>query len=184
MLGGFIDQGPIWIVFAPIASTGWALATAVAESKMTAHVRDQLLLAATALSVLFFLIVCSVLFVCKNLTDPIRRLAHAVKRIRAGELDSKVTDITSSDEIGQLATGFNAMVDRLSEHVAALSSEMAARELVESELQVAREMQSSLLPMTYRPFPDRNEFDLYARNGAARHVAGDFYDFSLLTKTP
>lgn len=182
ILNRFIDQGPVWIFFAPIKSTGWSFSTEVPESKMTAHVRDQLFLGAMALLVLFFLIICSILVVSKSLTDPIRRLAVAVNRIKQGDLDSKVTDINSSDEIGQLATGFNAMVDRLNQHIDALSKEMAARHQVENELQVAREIQSSLLPRIFPPFPDHDEFDLYARNEAARHVAGDFYDFFLVNE--
>lgn len=59
---------------------------------------------------------------------------------------------------------------------------MAARHQVENELQVAREIQSSLLPRIFPPFPDHDEFDLYARNEAARHVAGDFYDFFFVSE--
>ena len=177
IISSIVDPGPVWIFFAPIKSTGWSFSTAVAESKMTEHVRKQLLLGAVALFVLVFLVICSILLVSNHLTDPIRRLAVAVNRIKEGELDSKVSDIKSSDEIGQLASGFNDMVDKLNQHVDALSKEMAARQLVESELTVAREIQTSLLPRTFPPFPDRHEFDLYARNEAARHVTGDFYDF-------
>ncbi|MCZ6803254.1 MAG: SpoIIE family protein phosphatase, partial [Proteobacteria bacterium] len=182
ILSRFIDQGPVWIFFAPIKSTGWSFSTAIPESIMTENVRGQLLLGAIALFIMIFLVICSILLVSNSLTGPIRRLAVAVNRIREGELDSKVTDIRSSDEIGQLATGFNAMVDRLNQHIDALSKEMAARQLVENELQVAREIQSSLLPRTFPPFPDHDEFDLYARNEAARHVAGDFYDFFFVDK--
>ncbi len=169
-----IDSGSIWIFYAPIKSTGWSFSTAVPESKMTKHVRKQLLLAAVSLFILVFLLICSIMLVSNNLTAPIRRLAIAVKRIREGELDSKVSDIKSSDELGQLATGFNDMVDRLNIHVDALSKEMAARQLVENELSVAREIQTSLLPGN---FPEHEQFDLHARNEAARHVSGDFYDF-------
>jgi phosphoserine phosphatase RsbU/P len=179
--GGIIDsikeKGPVWVFYAPIVSTGWSFSTAVPESKMTENVRSQLLIGAVALLVLFILIICSILYVSNNLTAPIRHLAEAVSRIGQGKLNSKVTSIKSTDEIGQLATGFNDMVETLNQHVESLSQEMAARQLVESELQIAREIQSSLLPRTFPPFPDRDEFDLFARNEAARHVAGDFYDF-------
>ncbi len=177
IIGNIVDEGPVWLSYAPIESTGWSFAKAVAESKITEFFRSQLLIAAVALFILIFLVICSILLVSNNLTAPIRRLATAVGRIEQGELDTKVSDIKSGDEIGQLATGFNDMVDKLNQHIEALSKEMSARQLVENELTIAREIQSSLLPRTFPPFPHNDEFDLYARNEAARHVAGDFYDF-------
>ena len=37
-----------------------------------------------------------------------------------------------------------------------------------------------MLPSTFPPFPDRNEFDIYASMDPAREVGGDFYDFFLI----
>jgi sigma-B regulation protein RsbU (phosphoserine phosphatase) len=36
-----------------------------------------------------------------------------------------------------------------------------------------------MLPHVFPPFPDRNEFDLYASMDPAREVGGDFYDYFL-----
>lgn len=177
IISGIPEPGPVWIFFAPIESTGWMFSTAVSELKMTEDIRSQLLLGAVALFILVFLVICAILFISKNLTDPIRRLALAVNGIKQGELDSKVTDIKTADELGQLATGFNDMVDKLNHHVDALSKELAARQLVENELSVARDIQTSLLP---NRFPEHDQIDLYARNEAARHVSGDFYDYFLV----
>jgi len=48
---------------------------------------------------------------------------------------------------------------------------------VESELRVARQIQTSLLPTN---FPKDDAFDLYAINLSAKQVAGDFFDFFFL----
>jgi sigma-B regulation protein RsbU (phosphoserine phosphatase) len=53
----------------------------------------------------------------------------------------------------------------------------AARQRIESELNVANEIQTSMLPRIFPPFPDRKEFDIYATMDPAREVGGDFYDF-------
>ncbi|CQR70818.1 Serine phosphatase RsbU, regulator of sigma subunit [Sporomusa ovata] len=58
--------------------------------------------------------------------------------------------------------------------------EQATRELKEkmdSELQVARDIQMSIVPKLFPPFPNSNEFDLYAFLEPAKAVGGDFYDF-------
>ena len=51
---------------------------------------------------------------------------------------------------------------------------------VAEELRMARELQMSALPMEFPPFPDREEFCLYASMTPAKEVGGDFYDFFLI----
>jgi len=48
---------------------------------------------------------------------------------------------------------------------------------IQRELNVATEIQLSMLPQTFPAFPDRVELDLHARMIAAKEVGGDFYDF-------
>ena len=53
----------------------------------------------------------------------------------------------------------------------------AAKEKIESELNIAAQIQRSILPSTFPAFPEHREFDLYAMMTPAREVGGDFYDF-------
>ena len=48
---------------------------------------------------------------------------------------------------------------------------------VRNDLNTAARIQQSILPQTFPPFPDRTEFDIYARMTPAKEVGGDFYDF-------
>ncbi|MDD4626934.1 MAG: SpoIIE family protein phosphatase [Syntrophomonas sp.] len=54
------------------------------------------------------------------------------------------------------------------------------KELIESELTVAREIQMSIIPKIFPPFPERLEFDLFAVLEPAKEVGGDLYDYFLL----
>ncbi len=54
------------------------------------------------------------------------------------------------------------------------------KELIESELTVAREIQMSIIPKIFPPFPERPEFDLFAVLEPAKEVGGDLYDYFLL----
>ncbi|MEA4925229.1 MAG: LytS/YhcK type 5TM receptor domain-containing protein [Syntrophomonadaceae bacterium] len=54
------------------------------------------------------------------------------------------------------------------------------KELIESELNVAREIQMSIVPKIFPPFPERAEFDIFALLEPAKEVGGDLYDFFLL----
>jgi sigma-B regulation protein RsbU (phosphoserine phosphatase) len=53
----------------------------------------------------------------------------------------------------------------------------AAKEKVESELNIAAQIQKSILPSSFPAYPDRKEFELYAFMQPARYIGGDFYDF-------
>lgn len=54
------------------------------------------------------------------------------------------------------------------------------KDRMEGELNVGREIQMNMLPLTFPAFPDRTEFDVYAKLEPAREVGGDFYDFYFL----
>jgi phosphoserine phosphatase RsbU/P len=52
-----------------------------------------------------------------------------------------------------------------------------AQEKVENELNIAAQIQRSILPSSFPAYPDRKEFELYAVMKPAHYVGGDFYDF-------
>jgi sigma-B regulation protein RsbU (phosphoserine phosphatase) len=56
----------------------------------------------------------------------------------------------------------------------------AEKQRLDTELSVASEIQSNMLPSHFPAFPDRDEFDLYAVMDPAKEVGGDFYDFFLI----
>ena len=61
--------------------------------------------------------------------------------------------------------------------------ERAALRALRREVEIASEIQLSILPRTFPAFPDRDDFDLHAAMLPARDVGGDFYDFFLLGPT-
>ena len=51
------------------------------------------------------------------------------------------------------------------------------KERMEDELNIGREIQMSMIPLNFPPFPDHGEFSIFAALEPAREVGGDFYDF-------
>lgn len=49
-----------------------------------------------------------------------------------------------------------------------------------AELNVATNIQKSMLPCIFPAFPDRREFDIFATMDPAKEVGGDFYDFFMV----
>ena len=60
------------------------------------------------------------------------------------------------------------------------AADSAARQRIETELNVATQIQSDMLPRIFPAFPERREFDIYASMTPAKEVGGDFYDFFLV----
>ena len=50
-------------------------------------------------------------------------------------------------------------------------------ERIDIELNMARDIQLGILPKVFPPFPDRDEFDIFAYLTPAKAVGGDLYDF-------
>ena len=53
-------------------------------------------------------------------------------------------------------------------------------EAVQSDLETASRIQQKMLPQEFPPFPDREDFSIYAEMHTAKQVGGDLYDFFLL----
>jgi sigma-B regulation protein RsbU (phosphoserine phosphatase) len=53
---------------------------------------------------------------------------------------------------------------------------------LQQELDIATVIQTSILPKIFPPFPNRKEFDIYAKMLPAKEVGGDLYDFFLIDK--
>ncbi|MBR5368748.1 MAG: SpoIIE family protein phosphatase [Lachnospiraceae bacterium] len=130
-------------------------------------------------SVLLEAVVFSILFVAliillrKLIVKNMVKVNDALNLITEGNLDERI-EVRDTYEFDVLSTDINATVDKLKEYIA----EAAAR--IDADLEVAKAIQSSTLPSVFPPFPERNEFELFASMNAAKEVGGDFYDFYML----
>ena len=76
-----------------------------------------------------------------------------------------------------------ATIKKTHDELALLRQASVLREkmmVLQRELDIANQIQLSVLPSRFPAFPDRSEFDLYATMIPAQEVGGDFYDFFLV----
>lgn len=118
-----------------------------------------------------------------------RTLIFPITSLKAGadelvnKLDSDevfVSDIHTGDEIEALAHSIEEMDSSLKQKTRELLSVTAEQERLNTELELASNIQMDMLPCIFPPFPDRKEFDVYASMNPAKEVGGDFYDFFLV----
>ncbi len=113
----------------------------------------------------------------KTVVTPIKTLSDGVREIASGDLDKKL-DIKTGDEVEHLAICFNAMTSELQTYMKNLTQVTAEKERIATELNVAQNIQLSMLPHDFNF--GRADFDIFATMNAAKMVGGDFYDFYLL----
>lgn len=84
-----------------------------------AHIGRVIAIVAGVASVVAILLA---LLISRVTTEPIKRLTRMSKKMSEGELDQRI-DVTSRDEVGELAKAFNQMSSRLKEMVGLILSE-------------------------------------------------------------
>jgi sigma-B regulation protein RsbU (phosphoserine phosphatase) len=168
-----------WMVYAPLSSSGWSLGVLFPQDELMADITslNRTVLFLSMAGFLFLLV--AIILIAGSITRPLRSLARATEDIAIGNLDIEVPAVKSQDEVGKLAESFTYMKSSLKQYIKELTETTAAKERIESELKIARDIQMGILPKKFPPFPDRHEFDIYATIEPAKEVGGDFYDFFL-----
>ena len=106
------------------------------------------------------------------------RLFHSTKD--SAPVVRNLARVRPHNEIGALSEDVSALAEEMDDYLSRIERITAERERVNTELHTAKQIQASMLPNNFPPFPERSEFDIYACMDPAREVGGDFYDFFLV----
>ena len=137
----------------------------------------------TVLAVALFLL-AYIGFLRREVVSPILTIAGEARRFAedsVARLDL-LEQVRKKDEIGALARAIGKMETDIVQYVENLTAVTAEKERIGAELNVATQIQADMLPRIFPPFPERDEFDIYATMTPAREVGGDFYDFFLVDR--
>ena len=113
----------------------------------------------------------------RRAVKPLRFLSNSAHEVAHGNFDTPLPTFKHQDEIAQLRDSFDTMQQSLKQYVDELKASTAAKASMESELNVAHNIQMSMLPKTFPPFPERNDIEIYGILKPAKAVGGDLYDF-------
>jgi sigma-B regulation protein RsbU (phosphoserine phosphatase) len=105
----------------------------------------------------------------RSMTRTVDTLYDATERVKAGDFSYR-THFPSHDQLTALGDAFDSMTAS----VERLMQESQERLRLQSELDIAREVQRQLFPQSVPRVPG---LDLYGVCKAARSVSGDYYDF-------
>jgi sigma-B regulation protein RsbU (phosphoserine phosphatase) len=164
-----------------IGGRNWVLLAEIDKAEAFAAEATLQRIALYTMVVAGIFLVVLVWFGSRRLTRPLGVLENETLQVEAydfsqtGEYNTGRLDKVAKrkDEIGDLAGAFSRMVKVLGFNV-------RSRTEAEAELNVAADIQQSMLPLIFPSFPDSIEFQMHARLIPAKEIGGDFYEFGLI----
>ena len=160
-----------FVVYGPLHN-GWKLSITspykeVLRRSTQMHIA-LLIIGIFGLAIIYF--VCR--HVIRRMTRPITELSVSALNMAKGNFKAKLPEIESKDEMRRLHDSFFYMQNSITDYIDQLKTTKNENERMESELNVARKIQSGMLSTEFPPH-------LHAMVSPAREVGGDLYDFIL-----
>lgn len=110
--------------------------------------------------------------ITRTITSAVHELYRGTRRVKEGDFSHRIP-AAGDDQLAELSASFNTMTGNL-ERLIVVAKE---KERLQSELEIAREVQSQLFP---KDAPDLKTLTLTGVCNPARVVSGDYYDFMLM----
>lgn len=145
-----------------------AMRTSYVDGVIARARRQQTLI--LAVSLLIGIVVS--FLVLSHVLRPVEALRAGIQRIAGGDLESPVT-VRDGTELGLLASAINDMASGLKK----AQAEIVERERLAREMELAREVQDSILPAERIV---QGAFIIEGSQRAATEVGGDYYDYFTL----
>ena len=111
----------------------------------------------------------------RNITGAVHHLYEGTHRIMQGDFSHRI-EVRGKDQLAELGVSFN----RMTENLARLLTVAKEKERLQSEIEIAREVQNQLYP---RVAPQTKSLRLTAICRPARIVSGDYYDYECFRDT-
>ena len=171
------DGTKFYISYTPIERTGWSMATVIPAKLIFTRsmIFGGIVVAIMLIGLVILFFVCR--HILKRVTKPLALFAKSADEIAQGNLKASLPQIESHDEMKRLHDSFAIMQTSLMEQMEELKHVNAAKGRIEGELNAAKDIQMSMLPKLFPPYPDRDDIDIYGQLTSAKEVGGDLFDF-------
>lgn len=174
-----INGEDCFVFYKPLAQTGWSMAIVCPKSDIFGGINRLHRAITTIVSIGLLLMLCIFIQIITHELKPLRRLATEAETIASGHFESPLPNFHRTDEIGQLSHSFGNMQHSLVQYIDELKKTTAQKASLDSELHVAKNIQMSMLPKVYPPYPERDDIDIFGQLVSAKEVGGDLFDFFL-----
>ncbi|MBN2620736.1 SpoIIE family protein phosphatase [candidate division WOR-3 bacterium] len=112
--------------------------------------------------------IAGILLLVSFIIGSLGKITQDIAAIGNGDLDRPI-ETKRGDEIGRITSAVKTMAQKLKK----AQAELIEKERIKREMQIAKEIQQSLLPRT---LPQTKGFEIIGYYQAAQEVGGDYYD--------
>ncbi len=172
-----IQGNDVLLCYAPMKRTGWSVCSVNLYDDVMSNLGSATIWIIVILVIGMIMLSISIRLLVSYLSNPIKKLAEAADHISRGRFDATLPEVNTKDDMKQLHDAFAHMQTSLKTYIVELKATTRAKERIESELSIAHNIQMSLVPKIFSPFPDCEELELFASLKPAKEVGGDFFDF-------
>ena len=109
----------------------------------------------------------------RTITGAVHELYEGTQHVKEGDFSHRIP-VKGNDQLAELGPSFNPMTENMGRLIIVAKE----KERLESELEIAREVQNQLFP---KEVPITKTLELKGVCNAARMVSGDYYDFISLS---
>ena len=173
-------NAPVWIYHAPIDGTHWQFGLVVPEERIYGGVRRTFSVALSVGALALLSLTLLTLVVTRRVLSPLGVLTERAEQVAKGALDFELPRVRRRDEVGRLTHAFDRMRHELADHLAELGRVAREQQRLASELEIAQQIQTALLPGAHFLDARCNNFELHAVLKPARTVGGDLYSYFML----
>ena len=165
------------LFYEPVPNTNWSIGMAVPN--LAINIMGIAMGVAMLVMIFLSLLVVRFVgkFVIKRAVKPLNQLADSANEVAKGNFNAPLPQLKHYDEIHLLRDSFEEMQHALGHYMDELKETTASKAAIENELKVAHDIQMSMLPKTFPPYPERDDIDIYGSLTPAKDVGGDLFDF-------
>ena len=172
-----IDGNYSTVYYMPIKSTDWEIAIAVPKKTFWLPAIFVLTLLIVVTFVGLWLVYKFSRSTIHQAVKPLSALSKSANEVARGNFDAPLPEPAYRDEIGDLRDSFASMQTSLAKYVIDMKQKAAQEAALNHELDVARNIQMSMVPSEFPPYPQRDDIDIYGYLEPAKTIGGDLYDF-------
>lgn len=169
------DKKNYFAVYGPFKN-GWSMSITNEYSEVLDEMDHVLVFS----FIIAFIALIIMIIICdrkiRRITQPLTEFSVSAMNMAKGNFNAQLPEIKSEDEMRRLHDSLAYMQKTINTYIRELRTTTSYSERMESELNIARNIQLGMLP---KNFPNSDLCRIHAMMTPAKEVGGDLYDFAI-----
>ena len=172
-----VDGQDCYVFYRPLGDTGWSVGLVCPAADIFGGYFRLInsIIGIVVVGLLLMLMIFS--SVISKQLEPLEELTYQAETIASGRFDEEIPESKHNDEIGKLNESFRYMQQSIIKQIDEIKQINEQKGRIQGELKIASDIQMSMLPKIFPPYPERDDIDVFGQLTPAKEVGGDLFDF-------